>query len=282
MNPSTISCFRSFRPPVSEVWPHLTRPELLARWLGRAEIELTSGAETTIESWNGDSAPARVLAVAPPVRLELSWRPFGIGPESHVILRLEGDGPGSRLTVTHDGLLTEAERRHSRHSWREALLALRRSIHENVDAHEWGETIPVTIRASVSRSASDLWPLISTAAGLEKWVAKVDRFDGEPGGAFRFTSRYQGREIVEEGRIEEIVAGSRIALSWEWIGEGWGAPTRVEFALEPDGSGTSLLINHSGFDRVDPARRLAARRNYAAAWVEVLSDLKRLVAPVAA
>jgi uncharacterized protein YndB with AHSA1/START domain len=264
------------------VWLHLTRPELLARWAGTADLELRPDGDTRVDLWNGDGAVGRVLAVAPPVRLEIAWRPFGIGPESHVILRLEGDGPGSRLTVTHDGLHTEAERRHSRQAWKEALLALRHSIHENVDAHEWGDSVPVTLRVALPRAASDIWPLISTAAGLAKWVAQVDRFDGEVGGTFRFTSRYQGRDIVEEGRIDEIVPESRVLLAWEWTGEGWGATTRLELALEPEAAGTSLLINHSGFDRIDPTRRLKARRNYAAAWSEVASDLKRLVAPVTA
>ena len=110
----------------------------------------------------------------------------------------------------------------------------------------------------------------------------MERFDGSVGGAFRLTSKFQGREIAEEGRIEELVPESRIALSWEWIGEEWGGSTRVEFSLEPDDTGASVLIIHSGFDRIATERRIVARRNYAAAWPDVLVDLKRLVAPIAA
>jgi uncharacterized protein YndB with AHSA1/START domain len=282
VNPTTISCFRSFRPPVADVWLHLTRPELLARWAGRVQLELAEGGEASLEVWNGDSAAGRVLAAVPPVRLEIAWRPFGIGPESHVVLRLEGDGPGSRITVSHDGLRTEAERRQARLSWKEALLALHRAVSEGADAHEWGAAIPIAVRVAMPRSPSDLWPLFSTAAGLEKWVARVERFDGETGGAFRFASRYRGRDIIEEGRIEELAPESRVALSWEWLGEEWGAPTRLEIAIERAESGASVLIHHSGFDRIEPGKRLAARRNYAAAWVEVISDLRRLVSPVAA
>lgn len=282
MNLTTISCYRSFRVPVNEAWLHLSRPELLARWLGRVEMELVPDGEVSLTTWNGDVARGRVISVVPPVRLELRWHPFSIAPESHVVIRLEGDGPGSRLTVTHDGLSSEPERRVARQTWKEALTALRSSLHDGRDAQEWGVEIPVAVRAPVPRSALDLWPLISTRAGIEKWVAHVDRFDGEPGGMFRFTSRFQGREIIEEGRIEEMVRESRVALSWEWIGEGWGAPTRVEFSVEPEPEGASVLVVHSGFELVSAAGRLAARRNYAAAWPEVLSDLKRLVAPVAA
>ena len=205
-----------------------------------------------------------------------------LAPETHVSFRLEGDGPGSRLYVTQDGLRSEVERRSARAFWKEALSALRDTLHHRRDAHEWGSELPITLRAQMPRSASDLWPLLSTASGLEKWVAHVERFDGVQGGSFRLTSRFQGRQIVEEGRIEEIVPSSRVALSWEWLGEGWGAPTRVEFVIEPESSGSAVLVLHSGFERVDDAKRVTARRNYAGAWPEVLAGLKRLVAPVAA
>jgi uncharacterized protein YndB with AHSA1/START domain len=267
---------------MADVWLYLSRPDRIARWAGRAELELAPGGDVSVAAWNGDAAAGRVIAAVPPVRLEIAWRPFGIGPESHVALRLEGDGPGSRLTVVHDGLEAEAERRHARVTWKEALLALRRAVNEDADAAEWGDAIPVVLRTPMPRAASDLWPLISTGAGLAKWMAHVERFDGEAGGAFRFTSRYQGRDVVEEGRIEAVVPESRVALDWEWAGEGWGAATRLELTLEPDASGTSLLLHHSGFERIAPERRLAARRNYAAAWPEVVADLKRLVTPVAA
>lgn len=282
MNPTTISVFRAFRAPLLETWLHLTRPELLSRWLGRAELELIHDGEVSYEAWNGDAAQGRVLAVAAPVRLELLVRPNAFASESHVVFRLEGDGPGSRLTVTHDGLQSEPERRAARQTWKEALSALRSTLGDGQDASEWGADIPVVVRAPIARSASDLWPLISTGPGIEKWVAHAQQFDGIVGGKFRLTSKFHGAEIVEEGVIEELVPESRVVLSWEWAGEAWGAPTRLEFQIEPEPAGSSILIVHSGFERIAPEKRLAARRNYASAWPDVLVDLKRLVAPVAA
>ena len=282
MNPTTISLFRSFQAPVLEVWTFLSRPDHMTRWLGKADLELDHGGELSLDFWNGDVARGRVLTVTPPVKLEVAWQSSPLAPESHVTLRLEGDGPGSRLTITHDGLKTEVERRAARQMWKDALAALRAVLTDQADANEWGSTIPVVARAHIPRSVSDLWPLLSTGPGIESWVAHVEQFEGSAGGAFRLTSKFQGREIVEEGRIEELVPESRIVLSWEWAGEKWGAPTKVEFSLEPEDAGASVLIVHSGFDRISTERRLAARRNYAVAWPEVLADLRRLVAPVAA
>jgi len=275
--PSSIT--RSFRSPVLDIWAHLTRPELLARWLGRGGLDLSRGGEFTIEHANGDTTRGHVIEAVPPVRLELSVRGSTTGRERGLTILLEGDGPGSRITIVEQDL-REIERTRQRRFWTQALAALRSAMNDVGDASSWGADVPVLARAVLPRAAADLWPLIATGPGLDKWVAHVDSFDAAPGGAFRLTSRYQGRQIVEEGRIEEITPESRVVLSWEWAGEGWGASTRVEFLIEPEAPGSSLSVMHSGFENVAADRRLAARKNYAVAWPDVLADLRRLVAPV--
>lgn len=282
MPPTSIALFRSLKPTVPVVWPYVSRPELLARWLGNVDLELTIGGEFSASFANGDAARGRVLTVAPPNKLDFTWRTHGFGPETRVRLRLEHDGAGARLNVSHEGLLSEAERKQARAWWKEALGALRATLHDGRDAHEWGAGVAIVLRVPLARTAADVWPLLSTADGIGKWVARADQFDAVPGGLFRFTSRYQGREVIEEGRIEAVEPERLIALSWEWAGEGWGAPTRLEFALEPDPQVAALVLTHSGFDGIAEEKRLAARRNYAAAWPEVAEDLRRLVAPVLA
>jgi len=282
MEPTSFSHYRSFQSPVTTIWPCLTVPDRLAGWIGDADLELTREGALTLRAWNGDVFRGRVIAAVPTSRLEFAWRPFDFDPESRVTWRLAGDGPGSRLTVTHDSLRSREERDHARLFWRESLDALAGFADRNVPAPEWGGGHPVTMRISLPRSAADLWPLLSTASGLAKWVASVDQFDAQPGSAFQFRSRYRGQDVLEKGVVQEIVPESKLRLTWEWIGEGWSAPTELLFALEPEPGGTSFLISHSGFERIDTGGGPAARRNYATAWAEVLSDLRRLVAPVAA
>jgi uncharacterized protein YndB with AHSA1/START domain len=276
MEPTSFSHFRSFRSPVSAIWPCLTVPDRLAGWIGETELELAREGVISVRTWNGDVFLGRVLSAVPMSRLEFAWRPFDFDPESRVTWRLAGDGPGSRLTVTHDSLRSREERDHARLFWRESLDALASLVDKNMPAPEWGGSHPVTMRAFLPRSGADLWPLLSTAAGLTKWIANVEQFEPQPGALFRFRSRYRGQDVLEQGAVQEIVPDSRLKLTWEWVGEGWGAPTEVLFALEPEPGGTSLLISHSGFDHIAPADGLTARRNYATAWAEVLSDLKRL------
>ncbi len=279
MTSDSVAVYRSYRAPVSELWPHLTRPELLARWLGAAEFELLPGGAARIEAWNGDQMAGQVTSLSPPGWIEFSWRRFAFDDEEAVTWRLEGDGPGSRVVVEHDHLRSPEEKAHARRTWREALEALRECVDRRQANPEWGATIPVVMRASLGRPAPELWSLFTTPSGLSKWIARAERFDAATGGEFRFLSRYQGREVVEEGRIEEIAPEQRLRLSWEWRGEEWGNPTTVEFTLEPRAGGTSLLLVHSGFEQIAPGKAPAARRNYASGWAGVVRDLMRLLAP---
>lgn len=279
MPPTDVAVHRSFRDPVLAVWPYWSRPELLERWLGTADLELEAGGVFQASLWNGDQVRASVIATAPPNRLDLAWRGEGPDAETTVRIRLEHEGPGCRVAIEQADPGSDAERSQACGWWSAALDALRAAVNGGSDAHRWGDALPIVLRTPLAREAADIWPLLSTAPGLEKWLATSERFDPSLGGAFRFVSKFKGTEIVEEGRVEAVDPERLVALSWEWMGQGWQAPTRVELRLEPDPSGTALVIRHMGFEGLAPEQRLAARLNYTAGWRDVMQDLKRLVAP---
>src|SRR3954468_19771074 len=166
MEATSFIHYRSFRMPPLAIWQCLTLSERLACWLGQADLELTHDGALSLETWNGTIVRGRVLAAVPPARLEFAWRLFDFDPESHLTWRLEGDGPGSRLTVTHDGLKSREERDHAKLFWRDSLDALARYARDQPPASEWGATHPVTMRMHLPRSVADLWPLLSSAPGL--------------------------------------------------------------------------------------------------------------------
>jgi len=279
MPPTDVAVFRSFRDPVLALWPYWSRVERLERWLGAADLELEIGGELQATLWNGDTVRGRLLSFAPPSRLDFAWRGEGPDVETGVRIRLEHQGPGCRVHVEQEDPGGEVERAHACSWWHAALDALRAAVEGAGDAHRWGDGLPIVLRAPLARAASDVWPLLATPAGLEKWLAGAERFDPAPGGAFRFISRFKGAEVVEEGEVLAVDPERFVTLSWNWVGQGWPVPTRVELRLEPDPTGTALVIAHSGFDALPAEQRLAARVNYAAAWRDVMHDLKRLVAP---
>src|SRR5262249_45878260 len=113
MEATTFVHYRSFRSPAATLWPCLTLPDRLAGWIGETDMELARDGGLSVKTSNGDVYRGRVISAVPTAKLEFAWRPFGFDPESHVTWRLAGDGPGSRLTVTHDSLRSREERDHA-------------------------------------------------------------------------------------------------------------------------------------------------------------------------
>jgi uncharacterized protein YndB with AHSA1/START domain len=99
-----------------------------------------------------------------------------------------------------------------------------------------------------------IWPLLTTAEGLARWYA----FDGatvEPraGGALSFTwtehGTYRGRvELVDE----PTTFAFRLATTPD-IDPEEGRSTLVTITVEPAGEGSTVIVRHIGFDRLDPS-----------------------------
>ena len=54
-------------------------------------------------------------------------------------------------------------------------------------------------------------------------------------------------------------------------------PTLVEFALEPKGTGTRLVVTETGFDKLPADRRLEAFRMDEEGWIEQMENIAKYV-----
>lgn len=94
-----------------------------------------------------------------------------------------------------------------------------------------------------------VWRALATSATLAEWMFPNDF---EPRVGHRFTFRvppnpkmnFEG--LVVECEVLECESPSRLVFSWSAGGP--VVDTRVSFRLEPDGAGTRLFFEHSGFD----------------------------------
>ena len=93
--------------PISKVWRALTEPDLLANWLMPNDFKPTQGHHFTFHT---DPFPASgfdgriyctVLRIEHPRLLAISWRSSDL--DTTVTWRLEAEGHGTRLFLTHDG-----------------------------------------------------------------------------------------------------------------------------------------------------------------------------------
>ena len=110
----------------------------------------------------------------------------------------------------------------------------------------------------IPQPREQVWRAITDSATLAEWMFPNDF---EPRVGHHFTFRVPGNPKVNfEGLIVRCEvrecepprenAGGRLAFSWSA-----GGPvenTRVSFLLEPDGDGTRILFEHSGFDLSHP------------------------------
>src|SRR5262245_2043965 len=98
-----------------------------------------------------------------------------------------------------------------------------------------------------------VWHAITDSATLAEWMFPNDF---QPRVGHRFTFQVPGNPqmnfdgITVHCEVLECDAPKRLAFSWSA-----GPPvenTRVTFQLEPDGAGTRLLFEHTGFDLAHP------------------------------
>jgi uncharacterized protein YndB with AHSA1/START domain len=135
----------------------------------------------------------------------------------------------------------------------------------------------------VPQPREQVWRAITDSATLAEWMFPNDF---EPRVGHRFTFRVPGNpkanfdglvvrcEVLECEPPHEN-EGGRLAFSWS--AGGAVENTRVSFRLEPDGQGTRVHFEHSGFDLSHPFGQQAFKgAEYG--WAKMLGQLSAVVA----
>jgi uncharacterized protein YndB with AHSA1/START domain len=98
---------------------------------------------------------------------------------------------------------------------------------------------------TIAAPADVVWPHLTTADGLVRWVGPDATADPVPGGDLRWTHP-DGATVV--GQFLELVPHRRVVFSYGWEDGRMGVPpgsTRVEIDLvEHDGVTTLRLVHH--------------------------------------
>lgn len=106
---------------------------------------------------------------------------------------------------------------------------------------------------------SKLWRALTTPELMAQWLMP-NNF--EPVVGHRFT--FHSRPVAQTGfsgqidcQILDLVPQNRLRISWGDADDPDGATTIVTWTLQPEGKGTRLFLEHTGFDLDDPAQQLA-------------------------
>lgn len=125
----------------------------------------------------------------------------------------------------------------------------------------------------------DVWRALTDSATLAEWLMPNDF---EPRVGHRFTFRTEpnpraGFDGIVRCEVLECVPPSQLVYSWTSpFGD-----TQVTYRLEPQGDGTRLLFEHSGFDLSQPWSETAIK-GAGAGWTRMLEKLAEVVAAMAA
>jgi uncharacterized protein YndB with AHSA1/START domain len=130
----------------------------------------------------------------------------------------------------------------------------------------------------IPQPREQVWQAITDRATLAEWMFPNDF---EPRVGHRFTFRVPGNPQMNfEGltvRCEVLECQPPSRLEFSWSAGGPVENTRVSFKLEPDGGGTRVLFEHSGFDLTQPYGEQAFKgAEYG--WAKMLKDLAAAVA----
>jgi uncharacterized protein YndB with AHSA1/START domain len=116
-------------------------------------------------------------------------------------------------------------------------------------------TVSITHDTVLPYSPAQVWSMLTDSAKIERWLMPND-FEPRLGHRFTFrttpipAANFDGIIRCEVVELEEP---RRLAYTWT----GGGLTTRVTYRLEPEGDGTRLSFEHSGFDLDNPVDQMA-------------------------
>ena len=131
----------------------------------------------------------------------------------------------------------------------------------------------------IPQPREQVWRALADSAALAEWMFPND-FVPRVGHHFTFqvppNPKVGFDGMVVRCEVLECERPSRLAFSWS---AGGLVDTQVSFRLEPDGEGTRLLFEHSGFDQTWAEQ---AVRGAEFGWAKMLGQLPAVVAGLAA
>ena len=133
----------------------------------------------------------------------------------------------------------------------------------------------------IPQPREQVWRALTDSATLAEWMFPNDI---EPRLGHHFTFRVPANPkagfdgMMVRCQVLECEPPNQLAFSWS---AGGLADSRVSFRLEPDGEGTRVLFEHSGFDVSQPWGGQAFK-GAEFGWTKMLGHLPAVVAGLAA
>jgi uncharacterized protein YndB with AHSA1/START domain len=139
----------------------------------------------------------------------------------------------------------------------------------------------------IPQPREQVWRALADSAALAEWMYPND-FEPRVGHKFTFRvpanpqAGFEGLTVhCEVLQCQPPSENGSGRLVFSWTAGGPVVDTQVSFQLEPDGNGTRLLFEHSGFDASQPWGEQALK-GAEFGWAKMLKQLAAVVARQAA
>ena len=268
----TVVVTRRLDAPPEQVWRALTKRDLVARWFGTLEGELSPGAHARFDFGDGDFFQVETLTVEPPQRLEYAWRFLGIGPLDTINWQVMPDGDGSNVTVTDTEPGRDAR---SAAELRKGWLDFTKRLTEFVARgkpmrYDWRHDFDGNVL--LGASTEQAWDALFLGGNLSRWLPLTG---GLRPGARLATS--DGKEPASL-TVGEVAWDEQACVKFELTHADWSRPTRCTLGLSPHGRGTLLSVSHRGWQGIARGREYSKqqRRRFSRLWIEALRVARRL------
>lgn len=259
--------------------------ELEAWFSEHAEVEATPGGSYrfwgrhTLGSPTAEEATQRIVELVPDQRLGFTWRVLGV--DSRVLLTLESEGEGTKVTADHT-LEGELDVPRSR----ELIDDFWRLSFGNLTVHLGGGRAPLRpdfsdpapeIRMSVVIDAPPeaVFRALMEPELVNQWTGSTNAAIDVEAGTYSYGWQYEheGKQVAGgPTRILELVPDRRLVVDWpDWRGDASVTGQTIAFTLTPEGSSTRVDFVHSGFSRT------ADISDYPFGWGYFLGELEKVV-----
>lgn len=127
----------------------------------------------------------------------------------------------------------------------------------------------IEITKQIDAPPERVFRALTEANELARWFASSAESDPRTGGEYvlRFEFEDESRNHTYAGRYEDVTPNERVRYPWN----GRFGETTVEFALRPSGSGTELILVHSGWSE----EAAESRQLHEQGWGFFLDNLER-------
>lgn len=278
-----------------QVFAALASQGAMRRWLHPTmAYDPRPGGAVRMEH-HGYTLTGQVVELAHPERLAFTWNQTPPGyPEPtrfSIVVRPHPHGRGSRAFLTHDGFerlpdhLRDSEFATYVAGWGERQLVDLKALAEGgpaagpvlttsaVYGAQGSQALEIRMTTHVAAPHGRVWRAVSTQEGLRHWLGGDLDFEPAVGGRVVLRGQHGPNPFVFSGSVLELTAPQRLVFTWEATDTPFAVSSLLTVELQPEGTGTRVLLMHHGFERL-PAVAHERFLDFAGGWDA--SELLRL------